>query len=221
MLHLYNLSYTLQTASESRMLAQSINATFAPGEIAAITGPSGSGKSTLLSLASGLLAPTSGTVNFAGSTLPSDEVQCAVVRLKSFGYVFQDIRLIPQLNVMANIAIPAGFALGNLAAGQAAAARIYDALRISIPPHTMPATLSGGERQLIALARALATSPAAIFADEPTAALDWKRGQHFLAALREQTIANQSTTLIVTHDARVLDYVDHIYQLENGILNRV
>jgi putative ABC transport system ATP-binding protein len=221
MLSLNHLSYTLRTPSESRVLADGIDVTFMPGEIAAITGPSGSGKSTLLSLASGLLAPERGAVSFAGSPLPQDETACAAVRLKSFGYVFQDIRLIHQLNVFDNIAIPAGFALGSVAAGKAAAQRIYATLGVTVPPAAMPSTLSGGERQLIALARALAASPAAIFADEPTAALDWKRGQHFLSALRAQTITHKTVTLIVTHDNRVLDYVDHIYQLENGKLTRV
>jgi putative ABC transport system ATP-binding protein len=160
MLTLQKLCYTLKTASESRVLADNISVEFRPGEVVAITGPSGSGKSTLLSLASGLLSPNSGDVRFQDVVFPNDELGRAAIRMQSFGFVFQDIRLINQINVFDNIAIPAGFALGSLAAGKSAAARVIDALGITIPSRAYPATLSGGERQLIALARALATSPA-------------------------------------------------------------
>ncbi len=221
MLTFKNLRFALSSANESRTLVDDISAEFAPGEIVAITGPSGSGKSTLLSLASGLLKPTYGEVWFNGAALPTDEALCAAVRLQYFGFVFQDIRLINQLNVFDNIAIPAAFNLGNVAAGKQAAARIIDLLGITIPRHTFPSTLSGGERQLIALARALATSPAVIFADEPTAALDWKRAELLLTALRAHTIAKRIITLIVTHDTQVLAYVDHVTQLENGKLIRI
>lgn len=221
MLTLQNLSYTLRTVSEARTLADDITAEFLAGEVIAITGPSGSGKSTLLSLASGLLKPTAGEVRFQGTALPNNEAQCAAIRMQSFGFVFQDIRLINQLNVFDNIAIPAGYTMGCIAAGRLAATQAIDTLGILIPRTTYPPTLSGGERQMIALARALATSPNVIFADEPTAALDWKRGKHFLSALRSETLANKTVTLIVTHDNRVLDYVDHIYELTNGKLNRV
>ncbi len=219
MLTLKNLSYTLRSASESRQLVDDVSADFVSGEVVAIAGPSGSGKSTLLSLASGLLQPDEGEVQFAGIALPPDEALCAAVRIKSFGFVFQDIRLINQINVFDNIAIPAGFALDSIVAGRHAAAQMFDALNITIPRTAYPPTLSGGERQLIALARALATSPTVIFADEPTAALDWKRAEHFLAALRAQTIAKRIVTLIVTHDARVLSYVDKTFQLDGGKLN--
>ena len=214
-----NLQYALKAAGDSRTLIDGVNAQFFAGQISAIVGPSGSGKSTLISLIGGLLKPDSGAVAVWDKPWAETEAGRALQRRTQIGFIFQDIRLLNQLSVFDNVYLPARFALTANADALAATNAILQDLDIRLDHNAFPSTLSGGERQMVALARALVAKPKAILADEPTAALDWTRASGFLQTLRQRTIEDQMVTLIVTHDPRTLEYVDRIFELNNGRLN--
>jgi putative ABC transport system ATP-binding protein len=213
-----DLHYRLKVVGDARPLADGIDVGFAAGTISAIVGPSGSGKSTLIGLMGGLLDPDRGTVTVCGQEWSKDESQRCLERRRRVGFVFQDIRLLRQLNVYQNILTPALFALEDRRAAEAAAQEILSDLDIKIDGSLYPQKLSGGEQQQVALARALVGKPSAILADEPTAALDWERGMHFLDILRKRTRQEELVTVIVTHDSRVLSFVDKVYELRSGRL---
>jgi putative ABC transport system ATP-binding protein len=213
------LHYVLRAAGESRALIEGVDAQFRAGQISAIVGPSGSGKSTLISLIGGLLKPDSGDVTVWDKPWAASEVERASQRRAQIGFIFQDIRLLNQLSVFDNVYLPARFALTESSDARVATNTIFSALGIHLKRDAFPNTLSGGERQMVALARALVAKPKVVLADEPTAALDWERARGFLHTLRQRTIEDQMVTLIVTHDQRTLEFVDRIFELNNGRLD--
>jgi putative ABC transport system ATP-binding protein len=219
-IRLTDLSYSLKAQGDNRILADGIVAEFERGQIAAIVGPSGSGKSTLISLIGGLLSPDKGDISIWGQRWSELETERAAQRLANVGFVFQDVRLLNQLTVFENVRLPAAFRHRDYAASTAAAKQIFEELEIRVNPGLYPQTLSGGERQMIAFARALVTNPKVILADEPTAAMDWSRGRHFLEVLATRTAQSDMATLVITHDERVLQFADAVYELDCGRLKR-
>ena len=170
---LNDISHAIAEGKSARTLFQNVNAQFHVGALSAILGPSGSGKSTLLSILGGLIAPTSGTVAVGGIELtPLDETARCRFRLEHVGFVFQDIRLLPQLNAFDNVMYPAWFRYRDAAKAQHVTTEALAAVGMLPLAAAMPAAMSGGEKQRVALARVLACDPPLILADEPTAALD-------------------------------------------------
>ena len=152
-----------------------VSLTIAEGEFAAIAGASGSGKSTLLHLLGGLDRPTSGRVQIRGKDLYAmKEEELTVFRRREIGFVFQNYNLVPVLNVLENIVLPAE--LDGKDPDKTYIAQIVDALGLTEKLSNMPNTLSGGQQQRVAVARALASKPALILADEPTGNLDSRTG---------------------------------------------
>ena len=193
-------------------------------EYLAIMGPSGSGKSTLLAVMSGLLEPDSGQV------LADDEGEMRDVwamtskerenfRLRTTGFVFQGYNLFPALTARQQLEIVLKW--GGYAGGGAARRQSDDMLeRLGLVPnrHKKPAYLSGGEKQRVSVGRALVKNPTFLFADEPTSALDWENGQKVMALLRDAAHDRGATVLVVSHDHRLLPFVDVYYHLEDGHL---
>ncbi len=214
---LTNISHVIAEGKNARTLFQNINAQVRVGALSAILGPSGSGKSTLLSILGGLVAPTSGTVAVGGVELTDlDEVARCRFRREHVGIVFQDIRLLPQLNAIDNVLYPAWFRYRDAAKAQHVAAEALAAVGMLPLAAAMPAAMSGGEKQRVALARVLACDPPLILADEPTAALDWHSAEAFLNLLQERISGTNKAAVLVTHDPRVIEWVQHIYYLEDG-----
>jgi putative ABC transport system ATP-binding protein len=188
-----------------------------PGEVLLIMGPSGSGKTTLLSMLGAMLRPTSGRVVVDGTDLTAlRESRLPAFRARHFGFVFQDFNLLGALSARENVE----FAL-NLAGvrGRAARRRAEQLLsdlglgeRLGFRPHK----LSGGEKQRIAIARALANEPAVILADEPTANLDSKIGHEIARLLRRAATDQRRSVVIVSHDTRLKDIADRLLWLEDG-----
>ena len=191
-----------------------------PGQITLLMGPSGSGKSTLLAVLSGLLHPDSGTVLAHDKGLwAMTERQREAFRLMYFGFVFQGYNLFPALTAREQLEMILKW--GNGLSSREASARTTEMLGmlgLSKKADLRPLQLSGGEKQRVAIGRALIKQPAFVFADEPTAALDWKHGQHVVELLRAAAHDQGSTILIVAHDARIISFVDRVLHLEDGVL---
>jgi putative ABC transport system ATP-binding protein len=191
-----------------------------PGQIALLMGPSGSGKSTLLAVLSGLLYPDSGTVMAHDKDLwAMTERQREAFRLQYFGFVFQGYNLFPALTAREQLEMILRW--GNGASVREARAKTDEMLAmlgLAKKATLRPLQLSGGEKQRVAIGRALIKQPGFVFADEPTAALDWKHGQHVVELLRAAAHDQNSTILIVAHDARIIPFVDRVLHLEDGIL---
>jgi len=190
-----------------------------PGEFVALMGPSGSGKSTLLQLLGGLDRPTSGEVLLEGEPIGrlSDE-QATRLRRERTGFVFQSFNLVPLLNVVENVGLPFTIA-GQDPRGGDLAARVRDAIELvdlTGKEHHKPEQLSAGEQQRVAVARAIVTRPALLFADEPTGNLDFRTGLDILDALWRTCVDRGQTIVLVTHDAKTAAYADRVLVIGDG-----
>src|SRR5258706_14993771 len=178
-----------------------VSLTVAEGEFVALMGPSGSGKSTLLQLLGGLDRPTSGAVTLQGAAISElDDDAATRLRRDRTGFVFQSFNLIPLLDVTENIALPFTIAGQDTGKGEIAE-RIRDVIALvdlAGKEHHKPDQLSAGEQQRVAVARALVTRPALLFADEPTGNLDYTTGTEILAALWRSCAERHQTTLPVS-----------------------
>jgi putative ABC transport system ATP-binding protein len=189
------------------------------GEFVALMGPSGSGKSTLLQCLGGLDRPTSGEVVLDGAVVTrlSDE-QATRLRRDKTGFVFQFFNLIPLLDVTENVALP--FTIAGLDPRERElAGRIADVIQLvdlTAKAHIKPDQLSAGEQQRVAVARALVTRPALLFADEPTGNLDYTTGSGILDALWRSCVERGQTIVLVTHDSKAAAYADRVLVMQDG-----
>lgn len=190
-----------------------------PGESIAIQGPSGCGKSTLLMVLSGLERPSGGTVTFAGQDLWSlgDRARDSL-RLKRVGFVFQDANLVPELSLLDNVALPLDLIGVPHREARARAATLIERLGLAEAAGRRPSVVSGGQRQRAAVARAAIASPAVIFADEPTGALDSSAGAQVLELLLELVHDLGAALLLVTHDAEVAGSAHRRVAMRDGLL---
>ena len=195
-----------------------VNLEVSDGEFLSIMGPSGSGKSTLLNLLAGLDTPDNGRVVLGGRNLAqlSDNAR-SDLRLREIGFVFQSFNLFPTFTVEENIAWPLEF-LGL--SWREARRRAAGAMgQVGLEPKVRgrrPAELSGGEQQRVGIARALATEPRLLLADEPTGNLDSRTGQTILDLLRELNVEGQLTIVLVTHSTFAADYAHRIVEMRDG-----
>ena len=186
------------------------------GESVAIVGASGSGKTTLLGLLAGLDLPSHGTIALAGAELNALEEEArAQLRAREVGFVFQSFHLLPALTAEENIALPLELA------GREDAARVREVLEqvgLGHRARHYPRQLSGGEQQRVALARAFVARPRILFADEPTGSLDQATGQQISDLLFALNATSDTTLVLVTHDLRLAQRCERIYQLDGGRL---
>ena len=187
-----------------------------PGEFVALMGPSGSGKSTLLHLAGGLALPTSGEVLVDGKSLADlSAADRAVLRRDVLGYVFQELNLLPGLTALENVAFPLELAGLRTRPARAAALGALAEVGIEELASRMPAELSGGQSQRVAIARSLVGPRRLLLADEPTGALDSASGRDIIALLRSRADAGAGVVL-VTHEPRFAAWADRTLQLRDG-----
>ncbi|AOV07462.1 ABC transporter ATP-binding protein [Sporosarcina ureilytica] len=190
------------------------------GELIAIIGPSGSGKSTFLTIVGGLLTPTSGTVIINNKNLTDmNEKQRSKIRLKEIGFVLQASNLVPFLTVANQLKLLDQVKRGNMTKSQLE--ELYEDLGIGDLRTKYPADLSGGERQRVAIAKALYSNPSIILADEPTASLDSDRAYEVMELLKSETKNKNTTTIVVTHDTRLVGYCDKVFNMTDGVLKQV
>ena len=189
------------------------------GEFVALMGPSGSGKSTLLQVLGGLDRPTSGEVTLEGQDLSqlSDD-QATRLRRDRTGFVFQSFNLIPLLNVVENVALPFTIAGGDPNRGELKQriAEVIELVDLTGKERHKPDQLSAGEQQRVAVARALVTRPALLFADEPTGNLDYTTGTEILDALWRSCVERGQTIVLVTHDSKAAAYADRVHVVGDG-----
>jgi putative ABC transport system ATP-binding protein len=187
------------------------------GELIAIIGPSGSGKSTFLTIVGGLLSPTSGDVIINENNLAAlNQKEHSKIRLKEIGFILQASNLIPFLTVANQLKLLDQVKKGNMTKKQLE--ELYEDLGISDLRTKYPADLSGGERQRVAIAKALYSNPSIILADEPTASLDSDRAYEVMELLKSETKNKNTTTIVVTHDTRLVGYCDKVYNMTDGVL---
>ena len=194
-----------------------VDVRFLEGQLAAIMGPSGSGKSTLLHCLAGLDTPTSGRVVIGGADLTTmDDDQLTRLRRDHIGFVFQAFNLVPTLSALENITLPMDIA--GRRPDQELLAAIIDVVGLADRLGHRPAELSGGQQQRVACARALATRPRVVFADEPTGNLDSRSGAEVLGLLRRAADEIGQTVVMVTHDPTAASRADRVLFLADGRL---
>ena len=192
-----------------------VTAEFAKGQFTAIMGPSGSGKSTLMHCLAGLDLLTSGSVMIAGEDLSvMTERNLTLLRRDKIGFIFQAFNLIPTLSALENITLPMD--LGNLRPDGAWLDTVIDTVGLRDRLSHRPSELSGGQQQRVAVARALASRPQIIFADEPTGNLDSRTGTEILTFMRKAVDELRQTIVMVTHDPNAAGYADRVLFLADG-----
>jgi putative ABC transport system ATP-binding protein len=198
-----------------------VSLSVAAGEFVALMGPSGSGKSTLLQLLGGLDRPTSGEVILEGEVISqlSDD-RATRLRRDRTGFVFQSFNLIPLLDVSENVALPFTIAGQDPSRGELAERirDVIDLVDLTGKEHHKPDQLSAGEQQRVAVARALVTRPALLFADEPTGNLDYTTGTEILDALWRSCEERHQTIVLVTHDSKAAAYADRVLVVGDGTI---
>jgi putative ABC transport system ATP-binding protein len=191
-----------------------------PGELVAILGPSGSGKTTLLTAIGLINEPTRGKVVIDGVTVAEDGWKAGLdlkrIRREKLGFIFQAHNLIPFLTALENVMVV--LEINHLGGKEAStrARRLMESLNLGHRLGNYPSALSGGECQRVAIARALANRPRVILADEPTAALDTENGMNVMALLKSLAVENRSAILVVTHDRRMVEGFDRIFEVSDG-----
>lgn len=193
-----------------------------PRQVIALLGPSGSGKSTLLNVIGCIIEPSAGTLELDGDLVFEGRWQRSdlrQLRLDKIGFIFQAHNLIPFLDATDNVALVLQLAGADAETARRRAVELLDYLEVGHRKAAMPAKLSGGEAQRVAIARALANRPRIILADEPTAALDSKRAGIVMDLLRKVAIEQDAAIIAVTHDEKIFDRFDKIFNLRDGRLD--
>ena len=186
-----------------------------PGEFVVIMGSSGSGKSTLLSLLSGLDRPSRGRIRIDGADITDwSEDQLAPIRNRVFGFVFQSFHLVPSLNALENVAFPAE--LRGDKDARPRARNLLERVGLGDRVTNFPHQLSGGEKQRVAICRALVNKPKIIFADEPTGNLDSTNGAGIIELLVQLHREEQTTLMLVTHAPEMAEHAGRVITLADG-----
>ncbi|KPI27230.1 Phosphonate-transporting ATPase [Actinobacteria bacterium OK074] len=188
-----------------------------PGEIVAVMGPSGSGKSTLLHCLAGIVPPDSGSILYDGRELAGmSDSERSALRRSDFGFVFQFGQLVPELTCVENVALPLRLNGTSRRAAEKTALGWMERLEVDDLAAKRPGEISGGQGQRVAVARALATSPRVLFADEPTGALDSLNGERVMELLTEAARSTNAAVVLVTHEPRVAAYSDREIVVRDG-----
>jgi putative ABC transport system ATP-binding protein len=196
-----------------------INLSIDKGEFTALIGPSGSGKTTLLQLIGCLDQPTSGQVYIEGKDISRlNRNQRADMRRGTIGFIFQFFALIPTLTAYENIELPLILDKEKVGDRRARITQLLEAVDLADRAHHRPDQLSGGEQQRVAVARALATNPSLILADEPTANLDTANGQQVMEIMTRLNRETGVTFIFATHDPRVFNFARRIVTLQDGLV---
>ncbi len=206
------------TTAEVRAV-DGVDLTVGRGDIVLIMGPSGSGKTTLITLLGALARPTAGTVSLGGVELTGlTERQLPRFRRTHIGFVFQSFHLLSSLTALENVALMHRLTGATGAASRAKAAAALEQLGLGERLGSFARQLSGGEKQRVSIARALANNPTIVFADEPTANLDADTGRSVMRLLCGIACEQHKSVIIVSHDERLKDVAQRIIRMEDGRL---
>ncbi len=214
-----NIAKTFDTGSTIITVLQNLSLTIEAGEMIAIIGASGSGKTTLLQILGTLAKPTEGELYFNGESLnEKSPLELAEFRNKSLGFIFQFHHLLPDFTALENVMMPALIAGQKRKDMSSPAKKLLERMELDHRLEHKVAELSGGEQQRTALARALIMNPALLLADEPTGNLDSRAGDLVFDLLHTLCRERGLATIMVTHNNRLADRLDHCYTLKDGVL---
>ena len=192
------------------------------GEFVALVGPSGSGKTTMLSILAALLTPTSGQVLIDGQDLARmNEKKRVALRREKIGFTFQSNNLIPFLSAQENVEFMLKLNGRLDKTGRLRSQELLARLGLADRMHNLPSQMSGGQQQRVAIARALIHAPTLVLADEPTASLDTERAFQVVETFSALIHENGRAGIIVTHDLRMVKYVDRVLQMRDGKLVKI
>lgn len=211
-LHDVHKHYTVGDATVIAL--DGLNLEVAQDELVGLVGPSGSGKSTALSIAGALLTPTAGHVTVGGTDLSAlSGRRRTAFRRERVGFVFQSHNLVPYLTARENLLVVAE---GRASQTRRRAAELLTELGLGDRVDHLVTRLSAGERQRVAIGRALMNSPALLLVDEPTSALDTERGRQVMQLLRDEVTRRGTAGVVVTHDTRMVDVCDRVLRIRDG-----
>jgi putative ABC transport system ATP-binding protein len=221
-LHAKNLMkvYGGKSEENSTKALQNLEVKIEAGEFVGVMGPSGSGKTTLLNILSGIDKPTSGAIEIVGkniNTLTKEEL--ALFRRQHLGFVFQEFNLLDSLTLKENVMLPMILDKRKPEEMEAKAKEMMSLFEIDELEHKYPYTVSGGQQQRTAVARALVNNPAIVFADEPTGNLDSKSSKTVMKCFEKMNQERNATILMVTHDAFAASHCKRIIFIKDGEVN--
>lgn len=219
MIEVVNIKKTYSDGKIEVPAVRGVSLTIQPGEFTAIVGPSGSGKTTLLNIIGGLDTPTEGSITIAGQDISKlTENELIDFRLNHIGFVFQSYNLIPVLTARENVEFLMLLQGKDEKKRQKRAEQLLEAVGLKDQMHKKPNEMSGGQQQRVAVARALASKPDFILADEPTANLDSKSTNNLLDIMAQLNEREQTTFVFSTHDQRVIDRARRVVMIEDGLV---
>ena len=212
-----HLTKTFGTGDLTVAAVRDVDLDVTSGEVVLIMGPSGSGKTTLLLMLGGMLRPTAGSITVGDTDLATTpERRLPRLRARHFGFVFQDFNLLSALDALENVELTANLAGVHGEPARRRGTELLERMGLAHRLHHRPDQLSGGEKQRVANARALANDPPLILADEPTANLDSGMGREVARVLRSLADDDHRAVVIVSHDTRLRDIADRVLWLEDG-----
>jgi putative ABC transport system ATP-binding protein len=221
-LSVHALTKTFGTGDLAVHAVRGVDLDVAPGEVVLIMGPSGSGKTTLLLMLGAMLRPDAGSITVDDTDIASaPEHALPKLRALHFGFIFQDFNLMSALDARENIELALNLAGTTGHHAHERAARLLDRVGLAHRAHHRPEQLSGGEKQRVAVARALANDPPIILADEPTANLDSGSGREVARLLRSLAASERRAIVIVSHDSRLREIADRVLWLEDGAFSQI
>lgn len=194
-----------------------------PEQVIGLLGPSGSGKSTLLNVIGCILEPNCGKMQLDGEAVYDEgwlRSNLRQLRLEKIGFIFQAHNLMPFLSAIDNVMLVLTIAGYSKDKARERAQELLEYLEVGNRADAFPSSLSGGEAQRVAIARALANKPRIVLADEPTAALDSERAGIVMDLLRKVAIDQKASIVVVTHDEKIYDRLDHLFMLRDGVLDK-
>jgi putative ABC transport system ATP-binding protein len=214
-----NVTRTFKIGEVETRALRGVDLTIENGEFTALVGPSGSGKTTLLQLLGCLDQPTSGKVFINGKDVTKlNRNQRADLRKSALGFVFQFFALIPTLTAYENVEMPLLLDHHTSTERRQRVNQLLESVGLADRAHHRPDQLSGGEQQRVAVARALASNPSLILADEPTANLDTENGKQVMEIMQKLNKETGVTYVFATHDPRVIKYAKRIVTLRDGLI---
>ncbi len=216
LLQAVNVTLTYRDGQNIIYAVREVNLAVAAGEFVGILGPSGSGKTSLLYVLSGIRPAGAGQVYFNGQDIDTDVVSREELRRRNFGFVFQQYFLINYLSVLQNIVVGAST---EDAQNRERARELVAQLGMAGLEGRKPYELSAGQRQRVAIGRAMINSPRVVFADEPTANLDPSTGANVMEVLT--SMRERSSLIVVSHDEEILSHAETLYRMRDGRLERV